>query len=70
MPRLVQQRITPFLCFDDRAEEAARFYVSIFDDSRITGITRCDEESARASGRPKGSVGDRACSSRMPSRSS
>jgi predicted 3-demethylubiquinone-9 3-methyltransferase (glyoxalase superfamily) len=50
------QRITPFLWFDHQAEEAARFYVSIFQKSRITAITRYDEEAARASGRPKGSV--------------
>ncbi|MGH3119103.1 MAG: VOC family protein, partial [Gaiellales bacterium] len=50
------QRITPFLWFDNQAEEAARFYVSIFKDSRIAGLTRYDEEGAKASGRPKGSV--------------
>jgi len=50
------QRITPFLWFDDNAEEAAKFYVSIFKDSRIGTITRYDEEGAKAAGRPKGSV--------------
>jgi len=30
-------RITPFLWFDGQAEEAARYYVSIFPNSRITG---------------------------------
>jgi predicted 3-demethylubiquinone-9 3-methyltransferase (glyoxalase superfamily) len=34
------QKITPFLWFDGQAEEAARFYVSLFPDSRIDGITR------------------------------
>jgi predicted 3-demethylubiquinone-9 3-methyltransferase (glyoxalase superfamily) len=29
-----KQRITPFLWFDDQAEEAANFYVSIFKNSR------------------------------------
>jgi predicted 3-demethylubiquinone-9 3-methyltransferase (glyoxalase superfamily) len=29
------QRITPFLWFDDQAEEAANFYVSVFKNSRI-----------------------------------
>jgi predicted 3-demethylubiquinone-9 3-methyltransferase (glyoxalase superfamily) len=52
----ITQRITPFLWFDDRAEEAAGFYVSIFRDSRIKGISRYSVEAARASGRPKGSV--------------
>ena len=32
--------ITPFLWFDTKAEEAARFYVSIFPNSRITRIGR------------------------------
>jgi predicted 3-demethylubiquinone-9 3-methyltransferase (glyoxalase superfamily) len=50
------QRITPFLWFDHQAEEAATFYVSIFKDSRITGGARYDDEAAKASGRPKGSV--------------
>ena len=50
------QRITPFLWFDHQAEEAANFYVSIFRSSRIQGVTRYDEEGAKAAGRPKGSV--------------
>ena len=29
------QQITPFLWFDHQAEEAARFYVSIFKNSKI-----------------------------------
>jgi len=32
--------ITPFLWFDNQAEEAARFYVSIFPNSKITKIAR------------------------------
>ena len=32
-------KITPFLWFDDQAEQAAEFYVSVFDNSRITSIT-------------------------------
>src|SRR5256886_14785379 len=52
----ITQRITPFLWFDDRAEEAASFYVSIFRDSRIKGISRYSDEAARVAGRPKGSV--------------
>ncbi len=50
------QKITPFLWFDDNAEEAANFYVSVFKNSKIGGITRYDEEGAKASGRPKGTV--------------
>jgi predicted 3-demethylubiquinone-9 3-methyltransferase (glyoxalase superfamily) len=33
------QKIRPCLWFDDQAEEAARFYVSLFPDSEITNIT-------------------------------
>jgi len=32
--------VTPFLWFDTEAEEAAKFYVSIFPNSKITGVTR------------------------------
>lgn len=34
-----RQKITPCLWFDGKAEEAATFYVSIFPDSAITGVT-------------------------------
>lgn len=34
------KKITPFLWFDDQAEEAVNFYLSIFKNSRITGMTR------------------------------
>lgn len=50
------QKITPCLWFDDQAEEAARFYTSIFKNSRIGHVTRYGESGAQASGRPKGSV--------------
>jgi predicted 3-demethylubiquinone-9 3-methyltransferase (glyoxalase superfamily) len=50
------QKITPFLWFDDRAEEAVNFYVSIFKNSKIGSITRYGEEGAEVSGRPKGTV--------------
>ena len=32
--------ITPFLWFDDQAEEAMQFYVSLFPDSKIVGLNR------------------------------
>ena len=35
----IRQKITPFLWFDGKAEEAAKFYVSIFKNSKITSIT-------------------------------
>lgn len=50
------QKITPCLWFDDNAEEAVKFYVSIFKNSRIGSIARYGEAGAQVSGRPKGSV--------------
>jgi predicted 3-demethylubiquinone-9 3-methyltransferase (glyoxalase superfamily) len=50
------QRITPFLWFDDKAEEAASFYISIFDNSRIVNVTRYDREAAATTRRPEGSA--------------
>jgi predicted 3-demethylubiquinone-9 3-methyltransferase (glyoxalase superfamily) len=50
------QKITPFLWFDDNAEEAAKHYVSIFRNSRIVNIARYGEAGAKSSGRAKGSV--------------
>ena len=35
--------ISPFLWFDNQAEEAAEFYVSIFPNSRIVGVSRYQE---------------------------
>jgi len=37
------QKITPFLWFDDQAEEAMKFYVSLFKDSKILSISRYGE---------------------------
>jgi predicted 3-demethylubiquinone-9 3-methyltransferase (glyoxalase superfamily) len=39
MPALAR-RITPFLWFDTQAEEAARFYTTVFENARIKEITR------------------------------
>jgi predicted 3-demethylubiquinone-9 3-methyltransferase (glyoxalase superfamily) len=52
------QKITPFLWFDDQAEEAAKFYTSVFKDSKVGKILRYSEETAKISqsGRPPGSV--------------
>lgn len=50
------QKITPFLWFDNNAEEAVNFYVSIFKNSKVGSITRYGEEAAKVSGRPKGTV--------------
>jgi len=50
------QKITPFLWFDNNAEEAVNFYVSIFKNSRVGKVTRYNEASSKAAGRPEGSV--------------
>jgi predicted 3-demethylubiquinone-9 3-methyltransferase (glyoxalase superfamily) len=44
------QKITPFLWFNDQAEEAARFYTSLFKNSKIVSISRYGD----AGPRPKG----------------
>lgn len=50
------QKITPCLWFDDQAEEAVSFYVSIFKDSKIEAVTRYGQAGAEAAGRPEGTV--------------
>ena len=50
------QKIRPFLWFNDNAEEAVRFYTSIFKNSRIGKVARYDEAGEKAAGRPAGSV--------------
>src|SRR5881397_1614121 len=52
----ITQKITPFLWFDDKAEEAAKFYTSIFKNSQIGKMTRYDADAAGPTGRPAGSV--------------
>jgi len=46
------QQITPFLWFDDNADEAVNFYLSIFKDSRLLDATRYGE----AGPGPKGTI--------------
>ena len=50
------QKITPFLWFDNNAEEAVNFYVSLFKNSKVGKVTRYNEASSKAAGRPEGSV--------------
>jgi predicted 3-demethylubiquinone-9 3-methyltransferase (glyoxalase superfamily) len=50
------QKITTHLWFDNQAEEAARFYVSLFKNSKILNVTRYGEAGAMVSGRQPGSV--------------
>ena len=56
MNKLVTQKITHHLWFDNNAEEAAKFYTSIFKNSKIIGITHYGESAAEVSGRPKRTV--------------
>jgi predicted 3-demethylubiquinone-9 3-methyltransferase (glyoxalase superfamily) len=44
------QKIVPSLWFDTQAEEAAKFYVSIFKDSKITTVTRYGSAGPRPEG--------------------
>jgi predicted 3-demethylubiquinone-9 3-methyltransferase (glyoxalase superfamily) len=48
--------IRPCLWFDDQGEEAARYYISIFPNSRITQIARYTEAGFEVHKRPAGSV--------------
>ena len=50
------QKITPCLWFDSNAEEAVKFYTSIFKKSKIRRIARYGEEGYEIHGRPAGSV--------------
>jgi predicted 3-demethylubiquinone-9 3-methyltransferase (glyoxalase superfamily) len=50
------QKITPCLWFDDRAEEAAKFYISIFKNSKIGDVTRYGKEGYEIHGREAGTV--------------
>jgi predicted 3-demethylubiquinone-9 3-methyltransferase (glyoxalase superfamily) len=50
------QTITPFLWFDNQAEEAARFYTGIFKNSKIGTVARYGDAGANISGQRKGTV--------------
>ena len=50
------QKITPFLWFNDNAEDAAKFYTSIFKKSKIGNIARYEKAGEKVTGRPVGSV--------------
>lgn len=52
----IVQKITPCLWFDNQAEEAAKLYVSLFDNSEIGLVTRYGREGFEVHGRPEGSV--------------
>ena len=44
------QKITPFLWFDNKAEEAMNFYTSIFKNSKVLSINRSGEEGPESKG--------------------
>ena len=50
------QTVTPFLWFDTEAEEAAKFYASIFPKSKIGDIERYGEAGKEIHGKEPGSV--------------
>ena len=52
----ITQKITPFLLFDGHAEQAARFYTSVFKNSKILSITRYPDLGQETAGRAPGSV--------------
>lgn len=52
----IKQKITPCLWFDSKAEEAAKHYTSIFDNSRIKQISHYGEAGRDIHGKAPGSV--------------
>ena len=50
------KKITPCLWFDNQAEDAANFYISIFKKSKIINIARYGEEGAKVSEKSEGTV--------------
>jgi predicted 3-demethylubiquinone-9 3-methyltransferase (glyoxalase superfamily) len=53
---IVAQKITPCLWFDNEAEEAAKFYVSVFKNSKLGSISRYGKEGFEIHGRKAGTV--------------
>jgi predicted 3-demethylubiquinone-9 3-methyltransferase (glyoxalase superfamily) len=49
-------KITPFLWFDDKAEEAAKFYASIFKNSKVGKMSRYGKEGYEIHRRPAGTA--------------
>ncbi len=52
----IKQKITPCLWFDTQAEEAAKFYTSLFENSRITRVSRFTKAGHDVHGKEAGSV--------------
>ena len=53
---ITKQKITPCLWFDTEAEDAARFYCSVFENAKINSISHYGKEGFEIHGRPAGSV--------------
>jgi predicted 3-demethylubiquinone-9 3-methyltransferase (glyoxalase superfamily) len=51
-----RKQITPCLWFDTQAEEAAKFYCSVFKNSKITAVSRYPEAGQEVHKKPAGSV--------------
>jgi predicted 3-demethylubiquinone-9 3-methyltransferase (glyoxalase superfamily) len=51
-----KEKISPFLWFDNQAEQAANFYVMVFKNSKMGTVTRYSKEGAKIAGRPEGSA--------------
>ena len=56
MNKTVIQKIVPHFWFDNNAEEAAKFYTSIFKNSKIVDIVNYGKADAEVSGRAQGTV--------------
>ena len=54
MPNI--HKLVPCLWFDNQAEPAAKFYTSVFDNSRITAVTHYGEEGQEIHGQKPGTV--------------
>jgi len=50
------QKITPFLWFNDKAEEAVNFYISVFKNSKVGTVSRYGSDGAEVSGKQAGTV--------------
>lgn len=50
------QKIVPSLWYDTQAEEAVKFYLTLFPDAKIISEARYDKAGAEVSGRPEGSL--------------
>lgn len=50
------QKITPCLWFDDQAEEAVKFYTTVFRNSKVVKVARYGEAGYEIHGKPAGTV--------------